>query len=184
MIEQLEVLIEIASRYRYSGNNFFVGREISEKKYALSCSFHGVDRNDKVIVLLDTTIMLGNSNGMSITPKGLYWKNSWLIPTLKNSYSWEELSFMYEKIEARENELVFEPGVEFYIPEHCYDPKNLLDLIRVFTEVYIKTKKRGDSKETPHSIADELKKLSELRDANILSDTEFQQQKEKLLALR
>jgi hypothetical protein len=60
----------------------------------------------------------------------------------------------------------------------------------VFDEVKKETKfkedfvseKNKDEKVTTHSIIDELKKLAELRDAGILSDSEFQQLKEKLLA--
>jgi hypothetical protein len=36
-------------------------------------------------------------------------------------------------------------------------------------------------KTSQNSVADEIKKLAELRDAGILNDAEFQQQKEKLL---
>jgi hypothetical protein len=133
MIEQL---MEIVNGYH--GKDFFIMGEIPQKKLASSTAFHGVDPRDTVLVLLDSTITGSAENGMSITLKGIYWKNMWATKTRKNSYSWEELQHIYKQIEISSGNLVFEPGVQFYIPAN-YSNESLLNLIKTLTQFFIET---------------------------------------------
>ncbi|EIC30150.1 hypothetical protein [Methylomicrobium album] len=133
MIEQL---VEIANGYH--GSDYHVYGEIPQRKLVASTSFHGVDPRDTVIVLLDSTVMGSAENGMSITLKGVYWKNMWAVKTRKNSYTWEELRHIYKGIEIQSGHLVFEPGVEFSFPAN-YNGISLLNLIKTLTQFFIET---------------------------------------------
>lgn len=133
MIEQL---VEIANGYH--GTDYHVYGEIPQKKLTASTSFHGVDPRDTVLALLDATVMGSAENGMSITLKGVYWKNMWSVKTRKNSYTWEELREIYKNIEIQSGHLVFEPGVEFYIPAN-YPNISILNLIKNLTQFFIES---------------------------------------------
>ena len=70
----LKELMEIVNGYR--GDDYHVMGEIPQKKLSASTNFHGVDSKDTVLVLLDSTLMGSAENGISITLKGIYWKNT------------------------------------------------------------------------------------------------------------
>ena len=59
---------------------------------------------------------------------------------------------------------------------------SLIEVLITHADIEDKENEKNNiSQISSNSIADELKKLAELRDSGVLSDAEFQQQKEKLL---
>ena len=120
----------------FHGKDFYVVGEIPQKKLAASTAFHGVDPRDTVLVLLDSTLMGSAENGMSITLKGVYWKNMWAVKTRKTFYAWEDLVNIYESMEIVSGNVVFEPGVQFSPPPN-YPNESVLNLIRALTIFFI-----------------------------------------------
>ena len=134
--ELLNELMEIV--HGYHGKDYHVMGEIPQRKLSASTAFHGVDPRDTVLVLLDSTVMGSAENGISITLKGIYWKNIWGVRTRKNSYTWEELSKIVNQIEIQGNEIVFEQGVQVYVPAN-YSEVSLLNLIKALTNFFIES---------------------------------------------
>jgi hypothetical protein len=132
----LDELLEIVNGYH--GSDYHVMGEIPQRKLSASTSFHGVDPRDTVLVLLDSTVMGSAENGISITLKGIYWKNMWAVKTRKNSYTWEELSKLINQIEIQGDNIVFERGVELYVPAN-YSEISLLNLIKALTNFFIES---------------------------------------------
>ncbi|MEI8210498.1 MAG: hypothetical protein WCG16_14905, partial [Methylococcales bacterium] len=119
----LNDLMEIV--HGYHGSDYHVMGEIPQRKLSASTAFHGVDPRDTVLALLDSTLMGSAENGISITLKGIYWKNMWAVKTRKNSYTWEELSRIADQIEIHGGHIVFEQGVEADVPAN-YSEVSLL----------------------------------------------------------
>ncbi|MEI7795962.1 MAG: hypothetical protein WCI06_04915 [Methylococcaceae bacterium] len=144
MIEQLT---EIVNRYHDDNENtaFFSVGEIPSLKLSSSTKFHGVDSGDTVLALIarpDSIFGSAAKHGMSITLKGIYWKNDWMCKTSKSSYTWDELQRIYKQIEIdwgkSGGNMVFEPSVKFDIPWN-YSSESLLHLIQTLTEFFAET---------------------------------------------
>lgn len=161
----IEELVEIANGYH--GKDYYVYREIPQKKLMASTSFHGVDPRDTVLALLDSTIAGSAENGMSITLKGVYWKNMWAVKTRKNSYTWEELRGIYNNIEIQSGCLVFEPGVQFSIPAN-YPNISLLNLIKNLTQFFIETTQIKIVKNTSRDYNHQAENNAETNQASVL----------------
>lgn len=148
MIEQLT---KIVNKYHYvdANNNtvFFTIGNIPQLKLAAATKFHGVDYDDTVLALIDSTWIFSSAAkyGMSITLKGVYWNNSWICRTSKSSYTWKELEKIYKTIEIdwgkSGGNMVFEPGVKFKVPWN-YDNESLLHLIQRLTEFFSSDNKK------------------------------------------
>lgn len=131
--EIIDDLMDIINGYH--GKDYFIMGQIPQKKLAASTAFHGVDPRDTVLVLLDSTIMGTAENGMSITLKGIYWKNMWAVKTRKNHYTWAELADIAGQMEVKGGHILFEPGVEFYVPAN-YKEASLLNLLKTLSNYY------------------------------------------------
>lgn len=102
----------------FHGNAYYTAGNISQKRLQAAVGSHGVDPRDEVLAVLDATILghtRGGSadNGMSITLRGIHWKNGWAVATRKNSYTWEELARLADALEVKGDHVQFELGVEF-----------------------------------------------------------------------
>ena len=149
----LEKLMEIVNGYR--GDDYHVMGEIPQKKLSASTNFHGVDSKDTVLVLLDSTLMGSAENGISITLKGIYWKNTWLLKTLKNSYTWEELSKLVNEIEIQDSTIVFENEVKLYAPA-TYPKLSILNLIKELTNFFVESTQGNKDTEQSAPSKDEV----------------------------
>ncbi len=140
-MEIVEGLAQLVASYNNS--SLYVGGNLSQKRLSSAVKSHGVDPRDRVIAIIDSTIMGHTSggsaeNGMSLTLSGVYWKNPWMLRTRRTHYSWEELVEIAGGIEARGGNLQFEPGVEFYAPadfKSVHIAHLLQALARVFEEL-------------------------------------------------
>jgi hypothetical protein len=132
----IDELVKLAEGYL--GDDYYVHGEIPPKKLEASTKYHGVDPRDTVIVLLDATITGSADNGMSITLKGVYWKNAWHTKTRKNHYTWEELKDFFDSIYVKSGSLIFEQGVLFSTPAN-YSNDSLVNVIKTFARFFIET---------------------------------------------
>ena len=84
-----EKIIEILNKY---GNHIYIDNLIPVEKVENAIINYPIDRTDKVLGLIDTTVFGSAKNGMAITEKGIYFKNDWTTHTIKNFLSWKELT--------------------------------------------------------------------------------------------
>lgn len=134
-----EALIRIIETY--DSSSLFVGGAITQRRLQASVKSHGVDPRDRVLAIVDATILgatAGGSaeNGMSVTLSGIYWKNMWAARTRRNHYSWAELAEVADHIEAKGSTLQFEPGVEFFAPTDFRAP-HIANMLQALSRIFL-----------------------------------------------
>lgn len=124
----------------YDNSSLYVAGNLSQKRLSSAVKSHGVDPRDRVIAIIDSTIMGHTSggsaeNGMSLTLSGIYWRNPWMLRTRRSQYSWEELVEIASGIEAKGGNLQFEPGVEFYAPAD-FKSVHIINMLQALARVF------------------------------------------------
>lgn len=143
----------------YHADNYFAGGDISQKRLQSAIQNLGVDPRDTVLAIIDATILgftkNGSAgNGMAITPRGIFWKNIWAVPTRRNHYTWEELAPAADTWEVHSGNVVFEPGVQYGSTGEFKAPQ-VVNLLRAITAFYLEWKEEGAMPAAPTPAARE-----------------------------
>jgi hypothetical protein len=141
----------------FHDQSYFTFGEISQRRQQSAVQSHGVDRNDTVLAILDATMLgftQGGSaeNGMSITLRGIFWKNMWATRTRRNSYTWEELVPLRNKIEAARGDVCFEPDVRFAATG--FKAGQVINLLRALIDFFVECRGQMAGSAGAHGAAD------------------------------
>ena len=92
-----------------------VGSEIPEKKLRNAQSSFPIPQGEKVIALIDSTLLGSGKTGLAFTNWGVRWNNDSATETRINEYSWAELVKLDDKkfSVTEDDEIIFAPGAVF-----------------------------------------------------------------------
>lgn len=161
----MESLI-VSELSKFKSSDFYFSDKIPTEKLRNAISHYPVDKTDKVIALVDSTVFGSAKNGMAIGIKGLYWKNDWTTETIKNFISWDEISINYLK--SHKMNLVIAPGCLFNMTGCSVKPAQLVDIL-----LSIINSSRKNINLTQNNEAGHIEKLSE----NSKNNTEVNDEK-------
>lgn len=87
---KIEDLIDICERYISSG--YYVGDKIPESKLSNASMNFPIPPKEKVIAIVDGTILGTCKTGLAICSSGIRWKNDWKQETRNNYLMWNEFT--------------------------------------------------------------------------------------------
>jgi hypothetical protein len=134
-----ESAVEFLSAYDI--NELYVAPFISERRLQNAFKEHGVAVGERIFAIIDCTIMGASvggsaSKGMSITEKGIYWKNGWTVATVKSHLSWTELAASADRMEIKSSNVRFGPRVEFF--PLGMKPAKVIELLKGLLRIWAK----------------------------------------------
>lgn len=124
---------------QYSGPGYHVEDSIPDKKLKTAKECFPIPSAEKVIALVDGTVLGTAKNGLIIGRKGIYW-NNWQVPTQKTSLTWEQFSRV--KIQRQGKfEIQLGEGNIFDMAGAAFDKYEMCKLLRNIQEILLSEEK-------------------------------------------
>lgn len=77
----------------YAGDGYYVGEAIGQKRLTIAHTRFPIPETERVIALIDTSMLRRGKTGLALGEGGVYWRNDWTAPkTYKTSLSWAEFA--------------------------------------------------------------------------------------------
>ena len=88
-----------------------MGNNIPAEKLNNARAYFPIQRQEKVIGLIDCTVFGSCKVGLAITHNGFTWKNDWTTDSTQTTLTWQELLEMSSTMRAGSMEIEFAPGI-------------------------------------------------------------------------
>lgn len=138
--------------HNYATDGLYVLDGIPPKKLCNAIQHFPIDAREKVIALIDSTVMGSCKTGMAFGLRGVYWKNDWTTQTQRNFMTWEELSGCKHLIGPKFFDVIIGPGNVCNLSGSSVKPPLASNLLRQLIDVYIDFASYSQSGAQPEAI--------------------------------
>ena len=119
-------LLAVLGKHRSA--DLYFGNHIPPEKLSNAIAHFPIPRQEKVIGLIDCTVLGSCKVGLAITLNGLVWKNDWTTESTQTKLTWQELVNFSDTIRATYMGVTFSPGINFNMAGSGVKPAFLVQL--------------------------------------------------------
>ena len=112
----------------YTGMGYQYGENISSKKEKNARQYFNIPNEERIIALIDGTLMGSCKNGLAICDNGLYWSNPWMTKTNITRMMWDEYVFC-NGIKLKSSDIYLTDGAVIATIGY-FDEKDMLKLLK------------------------------------------------------
>ena len=134
---------------KYEGDGYYVGDAIGQKRWANAQTHLRIPDTERIVALIDTSVLKSGKIGVAVAEGGIYWRNDWTAPTktYRTSLPWAEFASVPIVFKDKPANIVeLGKGSVFFVTENDIKKEDLAELL---SEVQSLARTRAEEAQGP-----------------------------------